>query len=242
MRIFSKILTLALCLPFLLSAQDDSKKYRAVELSYMKAKIGMEAKFEAAVKAHNAKYHKEGAYESELYAIATGNETGWYVWTMGGFTFTELDGRPGEGAHQDDWNKTIAPYVEDYGRVEYWRMNADLSARNDAEEDETMIQIWWIDVESGEYYRFKKVVADVTAVHKKMNDQMSTYENEFTQGDGRDVALVWPMKNWASMDDDSWKMKEEFEKMHGEGSWRLALEEWEDVIAGNVQEVWRVVK
>jgi len=241
MRIISKILTLALCLPFLLSAQEDSKKYRAVELSYMKAKIGMEAKFEAAVKAHNAKYHKEGAYESELYAIATGSETGWYVWTMGGFTFTELDGRPGEGAHQDDWDKTIAPLIAEYGRVEYWRMNSELSARND-DDDETMIQIWWLDVTRGDYYRFENIVKNVAAIHKKMNSQMSVYGNEFNQNDGRDVAIVWPLKNWAEMDDDSWKMKDEYEKENGAGSWQRLLEEWQDVIAGNVQEVWRVVK
>lgn len=241
MRIISKILTLALCLPFLLAAQDDSKKYREVELSYMKAKVGMEAKFEAAVKAHNEKYHKEGVYSSELYAIATGSETGWYVWTMGGFTFTELDGRPGEGAHQTDWDKNVSPYVAEYGRVEYWRMNADLSARTDAD-DETMLQIWWLDVKRGDYYRFKKVMSGVSAIHKKMKSEMSVYDNEFTQNDGREVAIVWPLKNWADMDDDSWKMKEEYEKENGEGTWQLLLEEWRDVVKGNVQEVWRVVK
>ena len=105
-----------LCLPFLLAAQDDAKKYRAVELSYMKAKIGMEAKFEAAVKAHNAKYHKEGAYESELYAIATGNETGWYVWIMGPCTFSDLDNRPNDDAHTNDWDKNVSPKVAKYGK------------------------------------------------------------------------------------------------------------------------------
>jgi hypothetical protein len=160
---------------------------------------------------------------------------------MGAFTFTELDGRPGEGAHQDDWNKTISPLIAEYGRVEYWRMDADLSSRTD-EEGESMIQIWWLDITRGDYYRFENVVKNVTAVHKKMNSQMSVYNNEFTQNDGRDVAIVWPMKNWADMDDDSWKMKVEYEKMYGEGTWQRLLDEWRDVIAGNVQEVWRVVK
>ena len=52
------LLFAAVLMPFLMHAQEET--YRMVELSYMKAKVGMESKFEAAVKAHNAKYHKEG--------------------------------------------------------------------------------------------------------------------------------------------------------------------------------------
>lgn len=232
---------IAFCLPLFLSAQEDSKTYRMVELSYMKAKVGMEAKFEAGVKAHNEKYHKDGKYGSELYAVSTGNEAGWYVWTMGGFTFTDLDSRPDDKAHNDDWSKNVGPYVEDYGRVEYWRWNDMLSNRKDAD-DETMIQLWWLDIKRGEYYRYKKVMTDVIAVYKKMDEELNSYDNEFRQDDGRDVALVWPLANWASMDKDDWKMKTEFEALHGEGSWQRTLEEWEDVIEGNNQELWRLVK
>ncbi len=208
-----------------------------VELSYMKAKVGMEAKFEAAVKKHNEKYHKEGAYGATLFAIATGSEAGWFVWAMGPTTFTELDSRPTGDEHAADWDKNVAPYIAEYGRVEYWRWNEKLS--NWKESDEKMINLWWMDIESGEYYRFKQFMEKVVPIFKEMDDEMNVYNNQFRQSDGRDVAIVWPMENWASMDDEGWNMKEEYEKKYGEGSWENALEDWDDFVASMSGEVWR---
>ena len=45
---------------FTVNAQEEKESYSMVEVTYMKAKIGMEKAFEAAVKSHNEKYHKEG--------------------------------------------------------------------------------------------------------------------------------------------------------------------------------------
>ena len=239
MRTFRIVLVALLTLPFLLNAQDEGK-YRMVELSYMKAKIAMEDKFEAAVKTHNEKYHKEGKYAASLYAVSTGNEAGWYVWAMGPITFTDLDSRPGKGDHIKDWQKNVAPYVADYGRVEYWRWSESLS--NWKESDEKMINLWWVDIERGEYYRFKSFMKKVVPIFKDKDDEMNVYNSAFNQGDGRDVAMVWPMENWASMDVEDWNMKEEYDKMYGEGSWDNALEEWEDFVAGMVSEVWREVQ
>lgn len=225
-----------LCLPMFLMAQE-SPSYRMVELVYIKVKSGMNAKFEAGIKAHNDKYHQEGKYESSLYSIATGNEAGWYVWTMGPGTFTDLDNRPGEGAHEDDWNKLVEPYVAEYGRVEYWRWNEKMSHR--VENDAKMIQIWWVDVNRGEYYRFKNFMEKIKAVNEKNNRAISVYDNEFNQNDGRDIAMVWPIENWAAMDKDDWKIRDAYEAEYGEGSWELAIEEWKDAMGGMKQEIWR---
>ncbi len=223
-------------LPLILTAQEEAK-YRMVELSYMKAKIGMEDKFEEAVKKHNEKYHKEGMYGSALYSIVTGEDAGWFVWTMGPMTFTDLDSRPGKGDHADDWQKNVAPYVAEYGRVEYWRWNEKLS--NWKESDEKMINLWWMELESGEYYRFKAFMEEVVPIFKEQDDEMNVYNNQFRMSGGRGVAIVWPMENWASMDEEGWNMKEEYEKKYGEGTWENALEEWDDFVASMSSEVWR---
>jgi hypothetical protein len=234
MKKLKTLLMAVICLPLLMGAQES---YRMVELSYMKVKPGMNAKFEAAIKAHNEKYHKEGKYGSALYSIVTGNEAGWYVWTMGGFTYTDLDGRPAAGAHDDDWTKTIEPFIAEYGRVEFWRMNDKLSFRK--ENDDKMLSIWWMDITRGEYYRFKEFMLKVRAIHEKKSAGISVYDNEFSQNDGRDVAIVWSMPNWADMDKEDWKMQVEFDAMYGEGSWQLALEEWKDVMEAMTQEIWK---
>ncbi len=241
MKIMSKLILMAFCMPLFLFAQgDDKAKSRIVELSYMKAKVGMEAKFEAAIKKHNEKFHKEGVYEAALYAISTGNESGWYVWGMGGFTFTDLDNRPAGDDHAADWDKNVAQYIAEYGRVEYWRWNDKLSLGK--ESDEKMIQVWWLDINRGEYYRFENAMKLILEVNKKMDSEIGVYNKQFGQNDGRDVALSWPIENWAEFDNDDWEMKTEFDKMYGEGSWDDLLEEWKDAVNMRVSELWRIVK
>ena len=229
------------CIPmFLLSQEDDSKKSALVELDYIKPKIGMEKKLEQAIKAHNDKYHPDGPYSADLDYIGTGNEAGWYVWSMGVFSYTEYDDAPGRGDHSDDWDKRVAPYIEEYGRVELWKHSAEMS--HSKEGTDPMMELWVLDLERGEWYRFKAMMEKVIVIHKKMDEEVHVWFNQYNQNDGRDVALTWPMKNWGMLDEDNWKMKEEFDKEYGEGSWDNFLDEWEDVVKGVSQEVWYNVK
>ena len=240
MKNLTKFLTALLCAPMLLFAQEeDASKYSMVNAEYIKVKEGMEEKFVAAVKSHNAKFHAEAPYQSSLFRVTTGNEAGWFIWTMGTMTFTDLDDAPGQGAHADDWRKTIAPYVEEYGRTEFWRLNEKLSSFDN--DSEPMQTVWFLDVKRGEYYRFKAFMEKVAKIHKDQKDEMHVWMSQFNQGDGRDVAITWPFDKWADLDTDDWKMKEEFEKEYGEGSWDDALDEWDDIVEGVVQEVWERV-
>ncbi len=237
MKNLTKTLIALLCAPMLLFAQEEeSTKYNMVVAEYIKVKVGMEAKFVEAVKKHNAKFHTKAPYASSLFRVSTGNEAGWFIWTMGTMTFTDVDGAPGSGAHADDWTKTIAPYVEEYGRSEYWRLNEKLSSFDD--DSEPLQTVWFLDVKRGEYYRFKAFMEKVAKIHQNKKEEMHVWMNEFNQADGRDVAVTWPMDKWADLDSDDWKMKDEFDKEYGEGAWENALEEWEDVVEGVVQEVW----
>ena len=233
------ILILLFCLPLINFAQEeesDKPDYAMVELNYMKTKVGMEMKFVEAVKKHNAKYHPEGPYDASLFYIGTGNEAGWYVWAMGAFTYSDLHNAPGAGEHRDNWAKTIAPYVEEYGRVEMWRYNEKLSTTDgDSEPLET---IWWIDIESGEYYRFKAFMEDVQEIFDEKGDEMHVWNTQYSQNDGRDVAIVWPFDKWSDLDEEDWNMEEAYDEKHGKGSWDNALEEWDDFIKSNKQEVW----
>lgn len=229
------------CFPMLLLSQEnESPKSNLVELDYVKPKIGMEKKFQEAVKAHNAKYHPDGPYSAGLDYIGMGNEAGWFVWNMGLFSYTEYDGAPGIGEHSDDWAKRVAPYVEEYGRSELWKHSEELS--NPKEGSDPMMELWILDIERGEWYRFKSIMEKVIAIHKKMDEEVNVWFNQYHQDDGREVAITWPMKNWAMLDEDNWKMKEEYDKEYGEGAWDNFLKEWEDVVTGVVQEMWYTIE
>ncbi|AEV32044.1 hypothetical protein Oweho_1035 [Owenweeksia hongkongensis DSM 17368] len=240
MRKLTNLLVGVFCLPLLMMGQQEALKSTIVSIEYIKVKPGMEAKFEAAVKSHNNTFHKDGAYVSSLFYITVGDEAGWYVWTMGPFSYTQLDGAPGEGAHADDWRKKIATYVAEYGRSEFWRHNNELSV-NDGD-NESMQTTWVVDVKRGEWYRFEAFMEKVAAIHKKKNEEFHMWTNEYHSNDGRDVALTWPFDKWAEMDENDWKMKEEYDAEYGEGSWDNALEEWEDIVVDITQKVWRRVE
>ncbi len=233
-----KILILLFCFPFINFAQEeeDGPDYAVVELNYMKAKPGSEMKFVEAVKKHNAKYHPDGPYDATLFYIRTGNDAGWYVWAMGGFTYTDLDGAPGAGAHRDDWAKSVAPHVEEYGPVEMWKYNGKLSV-NDGK-PQAFQTLWFMDITRGEYYRFNSLMEKVHKVFEAEEDEMHVWNNQFTQDDGRDVVISWPFAKWADLDEDDGSMKEKYDEEFGKGAWDDMLEEWEDVIASMKQEVW----
>lgn len=241
MKILSKLLLLAFFMPLFLSAQEEAeKKYHLVELTYIKVKVGMEAKFEAAVKAHNDKFHADAPYKAYLYSISTGNDAGWYVWEMRGMTFSEMDSRPDTKAHGEDWNKNIAPHIQKYGRNEIWRSNYKLS--HQGENSGNKIILWLLDIERGEYYRFKAFMEKVIEIHKEQNESIYSFNNSFPQNDGRDFAIVWPFDKWGSFDEEDWSMKDKFDEKYGEGAWQDALEEWEDVVSSTSQEVWTLIE
>lgn len=240
MRNLTKILIGIFCIPMFLFAQDgEEPKYRMSELIYIKVKMGMEPKFIEAVKGHNAKYHNEEPYESSLFMISSGMESGWFVWAMGTMTFSDMDGAPGEGAHMDDWRKNVDPFVKEYGRTEYWRLNEKLSYSDG--DSEPLQLLWFLDIERGEFYRFRAFMEKVAKIHTDKKEEIHVWMSQFYQPDGRDVAISWPMDKWADMDNEEWKMKDEFNKEYGEGAWDDALEEWKDVVDMTSQEIWRQV-
>lgn len=223
------------------TAQEEKESYGMAEITYMLPKVGMEKAFENAVKAHNAKFHKDGPFKASLDYILTGSESGWYVWIMGPCTFSDLDNRPVSEAHDNDWDKTVSPTIAKYGRNEFWRYNEKLSYRGDASESPKFENIWFVDVKRGEYYKFKEFIEKVQkAQEKKGSGNFSIYNNQFTEGNGRDVAIVWAFDKWSELDEDDGGIKSSFEEIYGEGSWDNALKDWENSTVTINSQVWRI--
>lgn len=238
MKVACRIMLILFMLPLMGVAQEDEKpKSELVALHYMKPKKGQALMLKKAVEAHNKKYHAEKPYQAGLSTILTGNEAGWMVWEMGPFSYTELDEAPGQGEHMEHWRQSVDAYVEEYGRVEYWRYNKKLSHASG--EDNTMQTVWFVDIRRGEYYRFKELMTKIQQVVEKHNEGQSVWSNEYVQQDGRDVAIVFPFGSWADRDNNDFNMKEAYEAMHGQGSWQSAMDEWEDIVESIVAEAWR---
>ncbi len=231
-RFFTGILILVFLFSTDLIAQKKKEKYAMFSTVEMKPVRGKEKALESAVKEHNAKFHAEDPYKAILRTILTGPKSGNYVWIMGPSMYSDMDNRPNDKAHEDDWNNTVDTNVKYYGNVEYWKFNDKLSYTAPNTENDKMSTVWFIDVKNDQYEKFNAVLTKAMEVSKKKGtDSFHIFNNEFNYGDGRDIAMVFSFKTWSDLDIDD-PFKTHFEAMHGEGSWKTFLEDWNSSIDG----------
>ena len=147
-------------------AQKMKENYAMYSTEQIRIVKGKEKEFESAVKAHNEKYHKEGTHQAWLRKFLAGPKAGTYVWISGPKMFRDMETRPGEGAHADDWTNNVDPYVKYYGTVEFWKNNKKLSFTAPDSENDKLNQVWYIDVEKGAWERFNGALAKAVSKHK----------------------------------------------------------------------------
>ena len=215
-----------LSIALLVGAQES---YTMYETMYIKPKASQEKAFGDALAAHNTKFHSSGANSVMIQWVAVGASAGEYVWVMGPTTFTDLDSRPSNEGHDDDWNK-VMQYVDEISDVEYWKRDESLSYTPEGWEGTPKLHIRLWDVKTGheeELNGFLKKVAENFSKHSYPRS-WHIYRNQFNTGNGRDVAAVSGFTNWADFDEESNWVKD-FEELHGEGSWTKAVELMEKI-------------
>jgi len=201
------------------------------EAMYILPKHGMEEKFEAAVKAHNAKFHPEGLYVAGLRKVEYGKKAGWYVWVYGPTTYASLDTRPAkENGHSADWDATIDPLVETYGEPSLWERNENLSYGVDKLKTTKYIEVWLVKLKDQQYYRFKALAEKLKKTYETMGKEAFIVLNSSLHIEGgADVAILWSFNSFAEWEKDS-GTKAAFEKIYGTNSWQNMLDEWNAVI------------
>lgn len=241
-NIWMAILVFALFVNLDAIAQKMVEDYSMVFALSLTPVRGKEKALENALKAHNAKFHTEGAYKSTVSEIVIGANTGDYVWFMGPMMFRNLDARPEIAGHEDDWSNTIDPFVESYGNSEYWKKNKKLSYSAPNDKNSKFRQVWIIEVARGKRDTFNELLGKVVAVHKKEGkESFNCYNNQFNAGDGRDVALVFGFDTWSELDEDD-PFKNHYEAMYGKDSWVKFLVSWNSVVVKVKQNVQKNVE
>jgi hypothetical protein len=221
----------------------DEKPTMVAENMYIMPKRGMEEKFEAAVLAHDLKYHADGPYKAGLRKVEYGEKAGWYVWVFGPTTYASIDSRPTkEAGHADDWSKTVDPLIETYGATLLWDLNADLSYGMDILKKSNYYEVWSVDLKRGQYYRFKAICEKLKKAYEaEGKTAFLVWDNPVHIANGPDVALLWSFNSF-----DGWSkdmgVKSTFEKQNGAGSWQLMLDEWRDITVDYSSEIRSFVK
>jgi len=217
---------LVICsLTSVLLAQD----YTMYETQYLKVKPGKWQELSANMKAHNRKFHSDDPYKARVWRVVNGKRSGQLVWVMGPCTFTDLDNRPADDDHESDWTGKVESLAEGHHN-EYWRRQESLSYVPD-DAIHKIIRVRFLDVKDGETYRFRQLFSNITKVYEAKNHphRLNVYRNRFRNSSGREWATVNYYDKWADLD-VSRNFPDDYEEVHGEGSWRLFLEEWEDVV------------
>lgn len=216
---------------------------QVIETEYILPKAGMEDKFEAAVLAHNKKFHPAGPYAAFLRKIDYGAKAGWYVWVMGPTAYGSLDTRPDkENGHAQDWTTTIEPFIEKTGAIGLYNLNTDLTYGFDQFKQANHYEVWAVDLKPGEYYRFKAIAEKLKKVYETMGTtSFVVLNNQLHSVGGADVALLWSFNTYADWSKDDGLMAA-YEKQYGTGSWQQMLEEWRDIVVDYESELRSTVK
>jgi hypothetical protein len=229
-----KLLFILLCLPLMLFSQEEIQT-NLFEVVNVHVKPGQQKAFEAAVKSHDMQFHPEGGvYRARLFYNLNGPNGGTYSWIMGPTNWTALDTRPGEGAHDTDWDKVTA-FVESFESPTYWTYSDKLSQSIEGVSPQKRL-IWMYDLKQGQGARWSELVGKVKEVYaaKRPTESFWVVWNEFADTKaGMDVAIIFAFDNWGWMDRNS-NFGKDFEEVHGAGSWHNFLNEFSDTVDGRV--------
>ena len=234
-----KILFLLLLIPCLMVSQEYQEPL-VVQNVMLTVLPGHTKAFETAVAAHNKKYHAPGTYQSNVFSIGNGTNTGKYIWNMGPLPWSALDGRPTtEDGHDADWDANVLPHLSGEVDVNYWRFHAE-SSNFSKEFTLDKLSVFIVDIKHMKNSDFMdKVLKKVIKVYKeKMPEQIyGMYTNEMSNANGLDFAWV----NF--FDSFAWMGKEDtfpkyFEEVHGEGSFKSFLADVEATTNGQNTELW----
>lgn len=220
----------------------ESENYVMFENTRLVVKTDKYEEFSKAMAHHNKTYHSDGPYHANVWSVSYGENSGQMVWSMGPCTFTQLDGRPTGVEHMEDWMHNVMPTIKKIDGSNMWKRDNDYSYSPVEDDRSSKLSITVYDIKEWQGYRFKEILSKAIQVYKekKYDWSFSTYWPQFSVHADEDVALVWGFDSWAWFDKDP-NFKNDFEEIHGEGSWQKFLEELRGTINGSKDEVWEIV-
>ena len=215
--------------------------YTMFENTYLSVKTDKFSEFGEAMTKHNEKFHSDGPFHANVWLVSTGQYAGSVVWSMGPCTFTHLDSRPSDKDHNEDWMKNVMTNVSKVNETVYCRQSDKMSyTPDDSLFSKMLITVY--DLKDWEEYRFKEVMKKVAKVYEEKNlkQSFSVYFPAFDMAHERDAAIVMGFKEYAIFDKD-WVFKDQFEEVHGEGSWQKAIDEYRAVVENSIEEIWELM-
>lgn len=200
------------------------------------------AEFQKVLAEHNQKFHPEGAYDVGVFQIMTGPNSGKFIWNLGPVTWADMDKRPMDKAHNEHWATAVAATLTTDSWATYWRHHPEFT--NMSQDFElNMLRVNFYDIKRGmdSWEKVEKIMERFTKLYREHypDDVFATYSNVMAStGEGKDMAIVGFVDNFAAMGDENPDVPEKYNAMYGEGSFEKDITTWLEVMVGESSELW----
>ncbi len=193
------------------------------------------------MKTHNQKYHATPPYNASVWRVVTGERSGNMLWIMGPFTFSDLDSRPSDGGHDDDWSGSVLPLTHGMHNGYYWKLRPDNMYTPSEDYQGKIMRVRTLDIKPGKMDEYTDMMLLIMKVYneKKPGHSIAVFNN-VVRDQNRDVAIVWQYENYAYMDKDLGFSKL-YEEVHGDNSWNQFLEAMREIVESASDELSEVI-
>lgn len=193
------------------------------------------------MKVHNEKYHSTAPYTASVWRVLTGQHSGNMLWIMGPFTFSDLDTRPADGGHDEDWSEGVLPLTHGMSDGYYWKLRPESSYLPSEGYRGKLMRVRTLDIKPGKWDEFSHMMSLIMKVYneKKLENSIGIYNN-VVQDQNRDVAIVWQYENYAYMDNDM-DFGKIYEEVHGDNSWNRFNEAMREIVESASDELMEVI-
>jgi hypothetical protein len=243
------IFTVIVALFFTLTAiAEESKVYTQWDTFRFTINNQFAKKFTENMRAHIKKYHVKAPLKAKIYNVTYGPNSNELIWVMGPVSFSELDARPDDKEHDEDWANNINPYITAYNQSEIWRVMEGLVINNldEKSEDPERFFTRYLTVNADQESEvIKYLMMQIKATLEKIGKIKFwvIMDNLFIQGNenGRHMMGLSSMDSWAEYDED-WEFSKHFEEIYGKGSYKAFIANYEGVFKNQWNEVISVNK
>jgi len=195
--------------------------------------------FEAGLAAHNKKFHADEGSQISVFWIASGKDSGKYIWSLGPTSWVAMDQAndyPEE--HTKHWNAHVAANAKAEMETTYWK--GDMAHSNFSKDFGLKnLSIFMLDIKRFKQMEFIALLDKVQKVFKTKDPdhQWGAYFNELSNNDGQDMVWVDFFEESAWMGQEN-KFPQWYEEVHGDGSFSDFLKEFEATTDRDSEEIW----
>lgn len=218
-------LTIMICVSATITkAQSDYVLFLSI---YLDPAPGKGVELVEGLKAHNQKFHAEGDDKAYFWSILTGPRSGQFVWAQGPIKYSKLDVAL-TAEHTADWEKNVAANCVKVSNYQFSKRNEELTynPENETVGENILARIFYgISDQTALLEGIGKIKAVCEA--KKYDMARRVYTSEFRSDKGEDVFLIYPFSSWTEFESRRGlpaNFSEDFDSVHGEGSWAKTTE------------------